>query len=143
MNTPEGVIAKVAVNAVTEVFKLTLNSFGKTHQWFKKLNKKHDFFDKEAKQYTKRIEERYNIMRIFGMNQPVLLRSIYTRVNILKKITAQQHTTVGLAPIFSHPRSAIAGVCLPIRQQKECRIRQKSPIYYAYGRNSTSENVII
>jgi predicted NACHT family NTPase len=47
-----------------------------------------------ARRYVQRIEYRYNNMRIFGMNQPVPLRSIYTRVNILEKITATQQRTI-------------------------------------------------
>ena len=44
-------------------------------------------------------------MRIFGMNQPIPLRSIYTRVNILGKITAQQRITVeNLEQLFDRDR---------------------------------------
>jgi len=87
MSTPETDFAKdVVVSGVTEAFKASVYGINK---W----KKKHDFFGRAARRYTQRIEDRHNSMKIYGMNKPVPLRNIYTRVYILEKITAQQRLT--------------------------------------------------
>ena len=55
---------------------------------------KYDLFGTALQTYVGRMEERYNTMRIFGMNKPILLRDIYVRANILEDVTAQDLLTV-------------------------------------------------
>lgn len=51
------------------------------------------------------MEDRYNTMRIFGMNEPVPLRNIYTRVNILGQVTARhQATSQDLETFLAHDK---------------------------------------
>ena len=56
--------------------------------------KKYDLFGTALQTYVGRMEERYNTMRIFGMNKPIPLRDIYVRANILEDVTAQDLLTV-------------------------------------------------
>lgn len=86
--------AKIAAGVITEVFKVCLNGFKKADSWFSNKKKKYDFFGAAARKYAKRMEERYNNVRIFGMNKPIELRKIYTQVNILEKITSRQRISV-------------------------------------------------
>ena len=56
--------------------------------------KKYDLFGTALQTYVGRMEERYNTMRILGMNKPIPLRDIYVRANILEDVTAQDLQTV-------------------------------------------------
>ena len=56
--------------------------------------KKYDLFRTALQTYVGRMEERYNTMRILGMNKPIPLRDIYVRANILEDVTAQELLTV-------------------------------------------------
>jgi len=88
------IAAKVAANLITEAFKSSFKSLKEAEDWLVRLNKKRDFFGFAARRYAHKVESRYNSMRIFGMNNPVPLRNIYTRVNVLNKITSSHRTTV-------------------------------------------------
>lgn len=88
------VASEVATNLITEVFKSTFTNMKEVSEWLKRWNKKQDFLGTAAKRYAAKVEKRYNLMRIFGMSNPVPLRNIYTRVNILNKITASHRATI-------------------------------------------------
>lgn len=47
--------------------------------------KENDFFDIAAKKYGQKIADRYNFIRVFGMSEPMPLRNLYVRANILEK----------------------------------------------------------
>src|ERR1043165_7296108 len=87
-------LSQIAVNAFTEVFKSTYYSLEKARRWVINDNKEHDYLGLAARRYISRIEERYGTIRIFGMTEPIKLKNIYTRVNVLEKITSQQRETV-------------------------------------------------
>jgi NACHT domain len=86
--------AKVAVNLITETLKASLIGLKSAKDWFKSKSEEHDFFGRAARKYAAKVEERYNSMRIFGMNEPIPLRNIYTRVSILGRITARHQATI-------------------------------------------------
>lgn len=88
------VAAKVAVSIITEVFKSALHGVKDTKDWLDVQNKKRDIFGFAARKYANKVEKLYNTMRIFGMSNPVPLRGIYTRVNILQKLTSSFQITV-------------------------------------------------
>jgi NACHT domain len=88
------IVSKVSVNVLTELFEMTLGSFRHADVWLKGKNKKYDPLGLAAKKYAQKMEDRYDSMRIFGMPQPVPLRNIYTRVNVLKKITASHRIDI-------------------------------------------------
>ena len=92
--TESEIVAKVAVDLITELFKKSLLGLREAEEWITERNRKYDPLGLAAKKYAERLEERYNYVRIFGMNEPVPLRNLYTRVNILKKITASHRSTV-------------------------------------------------
>ena len=74
--TQDDITSKVAAQIVLEIFKASFEGFKKADRWLRYINKKHDFFGGAARSYSKRIEERYNYVRIFGMSKPVPLRGI-------------------------------------------------------------------
>jgi len=49
--------------------------------------KEHDFFGTTAKKYGQKIADRYNFIRVFGMSEPIPLRNLYVRTNILEKVS--------------------------------------------------------
>ena len=49
--------------------------------------KEHDFFGTTAKKYGQKIADRYNFIRVFGMSEPMPLRNLYVRTNILEKVS--------------------------------------------------------
>jgi len=85
---------KVGVGLITEVFKSCLAGLSDADQWIRSANGKYDPFGMAARRYAEKMEECYNSVRIFAMSRPVPLRSIYTRINILKKITSSHRVSV-------------------------------------------------
>ena len=75
---------------VTLIFKKAFQSFSKATEWMDNDTIKPDFLRLAGQHYTGQLESRYALFRIFGMGKPANLRSIYTRVNVLEKITARQ-----------------------------------------------------
>lgn len=85
---------QIITSIFLEAFKESFKGIFKSKNWFIAKEKEYDFFGKAAKKYSEKMEERYNSVRIFGMDKPIPLRSIYVRVNILKKITARQGKSI-------------------------------------------------
>jgi hypothetical protein len=105
------ITAKVAVSLITEAFKATLATLEEAEDWVKRQNKKRDIFGLAARKYAAKVESLYNSMRIFGMSNPVELRSIYTRVNVLSKLTASHRVTVeALERHFNRDRSGFGRI---------------------------------
>lgn len=77
-----------------EVFATAWKSLTKVPQWVQRKYKESDPFGAEARRYCERIEGRHNYMRIIGMSRPMPIRSIFVRVNILRKISAQHRSTI-------------------------------------------------
>jgi hypothetical protein len=99
--------SKVAVNLTTEVFQSCFRELGRASDWIRSKNKERDPLGLAAKRYCDKVEELYNVVRIFGMSKPVPLRSVYTRVNILERITARYRATVEeLEHVFDRDRIA-------------------------------------
>jgi predicted NACHT family NTPase len=93
-NFTTDLVTKVGVNVFSEIFRTGYQGIKDSLNWVQEKSAERDFFGSAAKRYRDQIEERYGTMRIFGMSQPIPIREIYTRVNILEKITAQQRETV-------------------------------------------------
>lgn len=81
-------------NVVTEILKNNFKGFSKSIEWISKNDLKEDFLSNAGKGYVSKLEYQHKAMRIFGMSRPVPLRSIYTQVNILEKITSQNRATI-------------------------------------------------
>ena len=102
MNDPTELTSKVAANILTEIFKSTLSGLKDTERWLQKKSKSYDFLNLSAQKYAEKIEKQYNIMRIFGMKEPMPLRNIFVKVNILEKRSSQQRLTASdLDKIFN------------------------------------------
>lgn len=86
--------AKVALNIITELFRRSLSSLAEAAAWVKERHDEYDPFALAANRYKQRLEKRYNVMSVLGMREPIPLRSIYTRVNILENVTALQRITI-------------------------------------------------
>jgi hypothetical protein len=81
-------------NVVAELFKEGFQSFRDAKKWVENESLSKNFLGEASRRYTKQLEERYNTMRIFAMSQPISLRSIYTRVNVLEKITSAHSISI-------------------------------------------------
>jgi predicted NACHT family NTPase len=77
-----------------EVFSAAWKGVSSAPEWIRKRYAESDPFGLEADRYCKRVEDRYNSMRIIGMSRPMSIRSIFVRVNILKKISAHHRSTI-------------------------------------------------
>ena len=93
-DTANDLVAKVTVSIITEIFKKSFKGLLTAERWLIKKNKELDFFGTAAKRYAGKLEERYNTIRIFGMQKPLPLRSVFVSINILEKITANQRLTI-------------------------------------------------
>jgi len=86
--------SEIIGNIITEVFKTCLIGLKEADKWFQNKRKENDFFGIAADNYKNNLINRYDTIRIFGMTKPVSLRNIYTRLNILTKITSRQRISV-------------------------------------------------
>ena len=93
------IAAKVAVNLITEIFKGAAKGYNQFEAWLVGEPEKRDIFGFAARQYASRMEKRYGTMRVLGMREPVSLRSIYVRVNVLEKISADARSAQPVAAI--------------------------------------------
>lgn len=94
----------ILTDFIQDIFNKAYNN---TWNWFKEEIKEHDFFKTAAKKYGKKIYDRYNTIRVFGMNRPVPLKDLFVRVNILEKITARQRISLqDLEQYFDRDRRA-------------------------------------
>jgi tRNA A37 threonylcarbamoyladenosine biosynthesis protein TsaE len=101
------IATKVGVNILTEIFKATVGALEDASEWIKTLKTAHDPLGLAAKQYVRKMEERYNSTRIMGMTHPIPLRSIYVRVNVLEKITARHQLSIDeLQKFFDYDRKS-------------------------------------
>lgn len=81
-------------NIVSEIFKKAFSVFSDATEWIRMYGPDVGFLSSAGTEYAGQLEERNNSMRILGMTKPVPLRSIYTRVNILEKITSRHRETL-------------------------------------------------
>jgi len=81
-------------DVTTKVFFEALKSFPKTKKWIDSKIHEYDVFGNYCQKYSDKLEERYNSIRVFGMERPVSLRNIFVRVNILEKITYNIRVTI-------------------------------------------------
>ena len=75
---------KIFVNVATELFKSVYKG---ASDKVKGKAKEFDLLNTSARKYAKKMYERYNVVRIFGMSEPVPLENLYVRAYILEKIT--------------------------------------------------------
>ncbi|HRI59578.1 MAG TPA: NACHT domain-containing protein [Saprospiraceae bacterium] len=59
------------------------------YSFLKEKNKERDFFGVATKKYVSGLIERYNNVKVLGMREPVPLKKLYVRANILEKISAE------------------------------------------------------
>ena len=59
------------------------------YSFLKEKNKERDFFGAATKKYVGSLIERYNNVKVLGMREPIPLKSLYVRANILEKISAE------------------------------------------------------
>jgi predicted NACHT family NTPase len=88
---PENIAVNVATNAITEIFKSTLQT---AEKWVTDKQKEHDFLGLAARSYATKLEQLYSMVRILGMEKPISLRDIYVNVNVLEKITERQRISI-------------------------------------------------
>lgn len=75
---------RIASNFLSDLFK---DAYKTSWDWAKAQDKKNDYFGSRAKIYGKKVFDRYDYIRVFGMSDKIPLTELYVRVNILEKIT--------------------------------------------------------
>lgn len=102
---------EASVKLATELIKDTFRSLKSLPEWLKGKYAQHDPFDYEARKYIESLSRRYDKMRVLGMSSPVPIRTIYVRVNILKKITSRQRQTVEeLEDVFNKDKNSFGTI---------------------------------
>lgn len=79
---------------IEDVLGAIFKEAAKAGQWLIEKNKELDYTGAAARRYAAHLEERYNTVRVFGMDKPLPLREIFVRVNVLEKITARQRISI-------------------------------------------------
>ena len=69
---------------ISQILERSLQGLSSARSWLTKGKS----LRKSGEQYDRRLRETCDTMRVLSMREPVLLTNIYTRVNILEKITA-------------------------------------------------------
>lgn len=86
---------EISIEVAAEIFT---NLIARTYQgvagFVKDKNKERDFFGVATKKYVGGLIGRYNTMQVLGMREPVPLKNLFVRANILEKISAR----AGLRP---------------------------------------------
>lgn len=97
--------SKVAAQVLVELFKESVKGVKELASLLLETNRGKDPLGRAAQEYVKGIHRKYNVMRIFGMADPKPLESVYTRVNLLRRVTATRRETVEeLTELFSRER---------------------------------------
>jgi predicted NACHT family NTPase len=78
---------EAAAQIITTILESAVEGVGNR---FSEWVKERDFFGRAAKKYAGKLLDRYDEVKVLGMDRPVSLRSLYVRANILEKITARQ-----------------------------------------------------
>jgi hypothetical protein len=82
---------EISIEVAAELFKeLLLSATG----YAKEKYRASDPFGIATRRYIGGLIERYNLVKVLGMREPVPLKSLYVRANILEKISAR----AGLRP---------------------------------------------
>lgn len=84
----------VGKELIKDVIKVAWGKVAKVPEWVKHRYEKEDPFGLEATKYCARVQERYGTMRIIGMARPMPIKSIFVRVNMLHKISAQRRSSI-------------------------------------------------
>jgi len=109
----------LASTAVTELLKEALRGLEfATKRAFRGL-KDADVLSVAAKRYFEGVERRHNSMRIFGMSKPIPLTRIYTRVNILERLSRTEHYNIDDLKTFSDLLQRRLGPTLPVKPGME------------------------
>lgn len=81
-------------NIITQLFKSAFQSFEDSFNWVKDYKLKFSFLENAGVNYATQVENRYSFVQIMGMNKPAPLRTMYTRVNFLEKLTTANRTSI-------------------------------------------------
>src|SRR5690242_11753741 len=79
--------SRLAVNLITEAFKEAVKAI----QSIGGALLPTDLLGTSAQRYADSTQRRYSTVKIVGMQRPVPLEQIYTRVNVLEKILQNEH----------------------------------------------------
>lgn len=80
---------QISIEVGAELFKeLILSAYRGIADLVKEKNREIDFFGRATEKYVGGLIRRYNEVQVLGMREPVPLKSLFVRVNILEKISA-------------------------------------------------------
>ena len=80
---------QISIEVGAELFKeLIVSAYRGVAGFVKEKNREHDFFGKATEKYVGGLIRRYNEVQVLGMREPVPLKSLFVRANILEKISS-------------------------------------------------------
>lgn len=79
--------------SIFNIFQNCYQGLDSQKKWLPTKGEEDRFFEQSTQNYITQSEHFHSTMRILRMKEPVTLRNIYTRVNVLKKITSQTHVS--------------------------------------------------
>jgi len=91
---PNDFESKVAINAVSHIFKEGLSTFKNAALWAHGKTKQYDILGFAARKYSSSLKELMDNVRILGMSKPIPLRQIFVKVNILKSIQNRRFASI-------------------------------------------------
>lgn len=81
---------QLSIEVGVELFKdLIVGAYQGVTGFVKDKNKERDFFGTATRKYVGGLIRRYNEVQVLGMREPVALKSLFVRANILEKISAR------------------------------------------------------
>ncbi len=84
------VINSVIVDSATKItVSIVEGIYRDIRSWIEERNKKYDLLHLATKKYYSNLYNRYNVVKIVGMHEPVELDKLFVQVNILEKITSK------------------------------------------------------
>jgi hypothetical protein len=81
-------VSHVAVNVLSNVLRQSLDGLKSASSWLASITREYDPFGIAIRRYGENLQARYGKIRIFGMSEPIPLRDLFVRVNILPKALA-------------------------------------------------------
>lgn len=107
------IAAKATAALIRDVFSGAAQSVKKFSNWVADKAEERDVFGIAAHNYAVRMEKRYNVMRVLGMSEPLPLRDVYVRVNVLEKIRGRVHGSA--EELEKHLRRDTRAFSIPIK----------------------------
>ncbi|TSA19797.1 NACHT domain-containing protein [bacterium] len=120
------IVAEAAAKIVVELFKSTAKALARAGRYVAKQSQTYDPLGVAARAYSTRFELNHNKIKILGMHEPVALREIFTKVNILDEITSRRRYSIDELKEFVEREKDKKGFGLTSRSQDALVVANKN-----------------